>query len=204
MSSAASGDAPRRFADLFPDASSDSVLTLSGDSVSLISHVGAKTASKQAVLVGWLRHYGCTLCKKQTADWRDLAPRLRDCGNVALVLVGNGTPEQAREFVEEMSWEGDMFTDPSRRTYRALQFSTGLGVTFNLPALGKVITSIKEGNSQTWSRLPTDGFQQGGAVLIDRDGCVQLFHADAFAGDHVDLDELFEQTCKACTVPTTV
>lgn len=179
------------------------MLTLSGDAVSLISHVGSKTASKQAALVGWLRHYGCTLCKKQTADWRDLAPRLRECGDVALVLVGNGTPEQARDFVEEMRWEGDLFTDPSRRTYRALQFRTGLSATFNLPALGKVITSVKEGNKQTFSRMPTDAFQQGGAVLVDRDGRVQLFHADAFAGDHIDVEDLYEQTCKACAVPAT-
>lgn len=205
MSSAASDPdtnaAPRRFGDLFPEASSASVLTPSGDAVSLISHVDANTAASRAVLLGWLRHYGCTLCKKQAADWRDLAPRLRECGDVALVLVGNGTPQQARDFVDEMHWQGDMFTDPSRTAYQALQFRKKIGDTFNLPALKKVIGSFGEGNKQTLSRLPTDAFQQGGAILVDRNGFVKLFHADAFAGDHIDVEELYKQTCEACAIP---
>lgn len=157
--------------------------------------------SHEAVLIGWLRHYGCTLCKKQAADWKALAPRLTDCGSVALVLVGNGTPDHAKDFIEEMGWESDMFTDPRRTTYAALGMRKGLAVTFTAPALAKVIKSLREGNSQTFSRLPSDAFQQGGAVLVDRDGNVSFFHADAFAGDHIDVDVLYEKVCAACKPP---
>lgn len=180
------------------------MLDLSNTPTSLISYVDRQTTENRAVLLGWLRHYGCTLCKKQAADWAKLAPRLNQCGQITVALIGNGTVEQANDFVQEMQWKGDLFTDPSRTTYKALQFAAGVGVTFTRGGLIKVIQSFKEGNKQTWSRLPTDAFQQGGALLVDFQGKVSLFHRDAFAGDHINVEHLYQASCAACkqAVPT--
>lgn len=201
MVSLAQPASSKSFSQLFSSPDSDTVLNLSKTPVSLVSYVNEKSSQNKAVLLGWLRHYGCTLCKKQTADWAKLAPRLQQCGDVTLALIGNGSVDQAKDFVNEMGWKGDIFTDPSRRTYAALQFAAGVGVTFNLQALGKTIKSVWEGNSQTLSRIPTDAFQQGGAILVDPKGMITLFHRDAFAGDHVDIDELYETTCAVCQQP---
>lgn len=201
MVSSAPAASSKSFSQLFSSPDSDTVLNLSKEPISLVSYVNEQTSQNKAVLLGWLRHYGCPLCKKQTADWAKLAPRLEQCGDVTITLIGNGPVDHAKDFIDEMGWKGDLFTDPSRRTYAALQFAAGLGVTFNLQAFGKTVKSVREGNSLTLSRIPTDAFQQGGAILVDPKGMVTLFHRDAFAGDHVDTDVLYEIACAACQQP---
>lgn len=117
---------------------------------------------------------------------------------LAIALIGNGKPSQAVDFRNELNWEADLFTDPSNRTYKVLELRRGIGVTFTLPGLFKVIQSFREGNSQTLTRIPSDPFQQGGAILVDENGIVKLFHADQFAGDHADLEMLVDKVCSIC------
>ncbi|KAI0567701.1 Thioredoxin [Gracilaria domingensis] len=184
------------FASLLPTPEQSTVLTPQGTHVSLVDHVSSKNAQGEAVLLGWLRHFGCTLCKKQANDWKSMLPRLRERTLVNVVLVGNGSASQAREFQKEINWEGDLFTDPDRRTYRALKMKAGVLTTLNLPSLKTVIRSFRHGNKQTWSRIPTDAFQQGGALLVDNEGIVRMFHADDFAGDHVSKERLVAEVSK--------
>lgn len=185
-----------RFSDLFASRNSRVYLN-NGTETDLVSLV---TSTNTATLIGWLRHYGCTLCKKQASDWKTLRAQLesRECGPVDMVLVGNGRPEQAAAFAEEVGWTEGIVSDPSRETYAVLGFRKGMGSTFNLSALKKTIKSFGEGNKQSWSRVPTDAFQQGGAVLVDNDGQVRLVHKDAFAGDHAEIDALTEKVCEIC------
>ena len=46
----------------------------------------------EPVLLGWLQHFGCMLCRKQTADWRAMRRKLeeRGCNSVCMILVDNG------------------------------------------------------------------------------------------------------------------
>lgn len=187
-----------RFESFFPDQSTATVLTPENESISLVEHVQTRNAAGETVLIGWLRHFGCTLCKKQAADWLSIETELKDYTNVCMTLIGNGPAQHARDFKDEMKWNGYIFTDPQRQTYKTLDFRSGVGVTFTYPALRKVITSFREGNPQTWKRIPTDPFQQGGAVLVDKNGIVRLFHADAFAGDHFDKNQLVQEIRAAC------
>lgn len=178
------------FATLFPGGRAP-VLANDGKEVNLVSVVQSKPG---VVLLGWLRHYGCTLCKKQASDWLRLRETI-DAANLApvsLVLIGNGQPHQAADFAQEMGWKEDLFSDPERSTYAALAFNKGLTSLLTLPSLRKTIASFREGNSQTLSRIPTDPLQQGGALLVDANGEVVFFHRDAAAGDHAPIDELVD------------
>lgn len=189
----------RPFADYFQgDQYADVVFKGNGEKVKLVDFVNKENQKGKTVVMGWLRHYGCTLCKKQAADWNLLLPRLTHCGPVSVGLIGNGQVEQVDEFRNEMNWNGWLFTDPQRTTYRRMGFEKGVGVTFTARGLGKVINSVKEGNKQSWLRMPTDPFQQGGAVIVDKHGFVCELHRDEYAGDHMDVDKLYQRTCEVC------
>ena len=188
---------PKSFKSFFSDDASAMVLSPSNEPVSLTEYVSSCNRDGKTVLLGWLRHYGCTLCVKQAKDWMQLIPRMKECGDISVALIGNGPPKHAVQFAQEIEWEADLFTDPKRVTYKAFPFRSGVSSTFTLGGLVKVINSFKEGNSQDLAKIPTDPFQQGGAVLVDSMGMVQLLHVDAFAGDHIDVDRLL---CSVCDV----
>lgn len=180
------------FDSLFEDKANATVLTEDGKEVSLLRFVEEQNANGNAVLFGWLRHYGCTLCIKQASNWRDWLPDLNSSGRLTVALVGNGPVSQVLGFKDEVNWPAYLFTDPERRSYAALSFRNDLPALLNRTALFKVIRSFFEGHKQTLSRLPTDPLQQGGVVLVDHTGRVSFLHSDEFAGDHVDKDTLFE------------
>lgn len=198
MTASTSRSSTEQFASLFGDESDALVLRDDGSNLSLTEFVRVQNEAGKAVLLGWLRHFGCTLCKKQVADWRDWMPQLNQNEKLTIAFIGNGPVSQLAEFRDEMEWSEFLFTDPSRTSYAALNFNKKIGDLLNRPALKAVISSFKS-HPQTWSRLPTDALQQGGVVLVNRDGFVTFFHADAYAGDHVSKDVLLEAVTSATT-----
>lgn len=188
------------FAALFDNPEDANVYTGDGTTESLIDFVSGQNVIGKAVVLGWLRHFGCTLCMKQASDWRDWLPELSKLGDVTVALVGNGPPNQAIDFKDEVQWPSHIFTDPQRKSYSALSFKKNLLSTLNAAAFVKVVKSLASGFKQTLTRLPTDPFQQGGVVIVDHKGVVSFFHTDRFAGDHVDKETLFEAVRKATSV----
>lgn len=125
-----------------------------------------------------------SLCAKQAKEWLQLqAP--------AIILVGNGTAEQAADFAQQVAWPRDaLFSDPAREVYNAMQFAKGMRSTFNLDALKVTVDSIRAGYPTVLSRTPTDPFQQGGAMVVDDALMVRYLHRDKFAGDHASIPDL--------------
>lgn len=180
-----------RFANLFEDEGDAVVRRADGTKLSLIEFVQEQNEAGNAVLLGWLRHFGCTLCKKQVAEWRDWLPELNQNGKLTIAFVGNGPVSQLPEFRDEMEWPEFLFTDPKRVSYGALKFNKKLGNLINFSAVFAVIDSFKS-QPQTWTRMATDPLQQGGVVLVNQEGFVTFFHADEYAGDHVSKDVLLD------------
>lgn len=187
----------KTFESLFDDEANAIVLTEDGDEVSLLRFVKDQNAVGNAVLFGWLRHYGCTLCLKQASNWREWLPELNSSGRLTVALIGNGPVSHALDFKDQVDWPAYIFSDPERHSYSALSFKKGLLSVLNPSSLVKVIRSFAEGNKQTLSRIPTDALQQGGVVLVDHNGCVSFLHSDEYAGDHVDKDTLFDEVRSA-------
>lgn len=155
----------------------------------LVSLDEAVSASGTVALIGWLRHYGCTLCKKQASEWLRLQADLPP--NTHVLLVGCGRREQAAEFAAEMHWPPEnLYSDPQRDSYARFRFAKGLGSLLTLHSLTLTIKSFRDGHKQSWSRIPTDPFQQGGALVVDAQGVIRFWHRDKVAGDHAPLHVL--------------
>jgi peroxiredoxin len=71
---------------------------------------------QQRAVVVFFRHFGCRFCWRLAAEVAKIAPRLAAAESpIALIGVSLGTSAQAKRFVEESKFPGDLFVDPSSR-----------------------------------------------------------------------------------------
>ena len=79
------------------------------ESITLKNHRGHDIAlgtlwRERPVVALFVRHFGCVFCREQLADAELHHARIRAHG-AQLVVVGNGSVEQARDFVDETGTE---------------------------------------------------------------------------------------------------
>jgi len=83
-----------------------------------------------------------------------------------LVFVGNGTALMARDFAEQFGVDAPLFTDPSRKAFKAAGMKRRMGLSWQSLAMGK--RALAAGHTQ--GRTKGDPFQQGGVLVLDGEG----------------------------------
>ena len=111
-------------------------------------------------------------------------PRIHDAGG-ELVIVGNGSAEQASDFVSDHAITTPVFTDPSLAVYRAAGARRGGG---GWRLLRHAARAMRRGFFQ-W-RVLGDPAQHGGVFVIASGGAVAYRYVSELAGDHPDPDEI--------------
>ncbi|KAJ0983928.1 hypothetical protein J5N97_002284 [Dioscorea zingiberensis] len=152
-------------------------------------------------VVAFARHFGCVLCRKR-ADLLASEKELMDAAGVALVLIGPGSIDQARKFVEQTKFKGEVYADPNHSSYNALNFVSGVLSTFTPLAGLKIIQLYMEGYRQDWSlsfekdTRTRGGWQQGG-ILVAGPGVsnISYLHKDKEAGDDPDIKDIVKACC---------
>lgn len=136
-------------------------------------------ADGPAVLV-FLRHFGCIHC-------RDHAVQIDRAKLPAkVVLIGNGSPSFIAGLREQTGWTGPVYTDPSLAAYKAAQLKRGVLRTLDPRGYGKALRAMAGGQRQ--GRTQGDQWQQGGVVVVAKDGRVLWSHASERAGDNAAPD----------------
>ena len=120
--------------------------------------------------------------------------RLDEMG-VALVAVGSGTPEQARAFIDKFGFTGEMYLDPSLKTYKAFGLKRGFWRTLGPSSIGRGLKAMTRGFHQ--GRSAGDLWQQGGLFVLGPGHQVLFIHRNDAAGKQADL----EAVLKACAAP---
>ena len=118
-----------------------------------------------------------------------LQPRF-DAANIRLVVIGNGPAWAIEGFREKSGFTGELYTDPSRAIYEALDMKRGLGSVFKLGMLKAAKRARKQGATQT--KTLGDAMQMGGFVFVRPDGEIAWLYRSEFARDHPD-DETIER-----------
>jgi hypothetical protein len=117
---------------------------------------------------------------------RDIA-KLRAAG-AEMIVIGNGGPSFLAGFREQTGWDGPLYTDPSLTVYRAAGLKRGMTRTFHPFALGGTIRALARGARQ--GRTQGDPWQQGGVIVVARDGRVRWHHAADHSADNPSADDI--------------
>ena len=126
-------------------------------------------------------------CREQVARYIDAQDGIEGLG-YRLVVVGNGTPEQLRDFERRFPEVKSIFTDPDRASYRALDLRHGVGSLMSLGMIANGMRAVRAGHTQ--GTTAGDPLQQGGVAVFDSSGNQQFIHRDGTAGDSLPADEL--------------
>ncbi|KAJ8438416.1 hypothetical protein Cgig2_004526 [Carnegiea gigantea] len=125
-----------------------------------------------------------------------------DAAGVALVLIGPGTIEQAKAFVEQTKFQGEVYADPDHSSYDALGFVSGITTTFTPKAGLKIIQSYMEGYRQDWglsfqeNTVSRGGWQQGGIIVAGPGKTnISYIHKDKEAGDDPPIEDILKACC---------
>ena len=114
---------------------------------------------------------------------RGYVPRIHGAG-AELVIVGNGTPEQARWFIEDFHIDTPVFTDPTLSIHRAVGARRGVQLSKLPRLLVNAVRAMSKGHFQT--RVLGDGQQLGGVFVIMPGGTLAYRYLSEVAGDHPD------------------
>ncbi len=153
------------------------------------SRLGARWAEGPAAVI-FLRHFACISCTEHVTV---LAPRLHELTQLGLrvVYVGNGEPRYIEAFVERNAIDlevVEVITDPTLAAHRTLALNRSFGTTFGPRALWNVGRALVSGFRPT--TVEGDEYQQGGVLVVDRDGRVAYLHRDRATGDHADTTDV--------------
>ncbi len=138
-------------------------------------------------VIAFVRHFGCLLCFEQVSDILTLAPDIEAAG-ARLCVLGNGNPLHASVFMDEAGLSSNVYTDPGRILYRRLAMRHGVFSTVNPTSTRHARRAYKRGFRQKGTR--GDPWQQGGVVVVCRDGTASFVQRFSVAGDQADLAEI--------------
>ncbi len=110
--------------------------------------------------------------------------------NAQLAVIGNGEPHHIKPFRKGAKYDGKLYTDPSLKTYEALNFKRGLGSLFGIKSLKEGVRSV--GTGHLLKGIKGDSLQQGGAVVAGPGDTVHYLYSNKEAGDHPPIQEMLD------------
>ena len=123
---------------------------------------------------------------------RGFVPEVHTAGG-EIVILGNGSPEQAAWFVEDYHIEMPVFTDPPLASHAIV----GARKPWMLDprSLGRSLEAMRHGFRQT--KVMGSAMQLGGVFVITADGRMPYKYLSRFAGDHPDPREAVAALAKS-------
>ena len=112
-----------------------------------------------------------------------------------LAIIGNGAPHYVQGFRDKTGFDGPVYTDPSRKSYRALGMRRGLRTLARLQAVRRAIQVYRDGFRQTG--VQGDAWQQGGVFVVDTAGHLVYAYRSEYGGDHPPMDEVIAAARRA-------
>ncbi|KAE8593339.1 hypothetical protein XENTR_v10019079 [Xenopus tropicalis] len=161
---------------------------LSGEMVELKSLWKEKTT----VLL-FLRRFGCQICR-----WiaKDIGKLKASCDAHQIRLVGIGPEEVGlKEFLEGNFFNGELYIDESKESYKTLGFKRYSALSVIPAALGKKVRDIvtKANADGVQGNFSGDLLQSGGMLIVSKGGEKVLLHfIQDSPGDYVPLESIVQ------------
>ena len=145
--------------------------------------------NERPVVLLFVRHFGCIFCKEQLGEAERHRDELEALG-AELVVVGNGSVEQAAEFVTEVGTGARVLTDPNRESYCAVDMKRTMRSSMNLKTIAHGVRACRSGFRQT--KVAGDPFQQGGIVVMSPGDHERYRYVSEEAGDHPPFEQVLD------------
>ncbi|NJC96220.1 MAG: hypothetical protein C3F07_05230 [Anaerolineales bacterium] len=147
---------------------------------------------RQVLLLAFTRHFGCPQCKEMVDQLVTVSPELKE-KDLGLVIVTQGTPEEAKAFCAERAPGVTCLADPQRKAYQAYGLERAnvwqSFLSFNVWRSNRRLKRERGWNTD----LPPNGqdaLQMAGTFVIAPDGRIRLpYYYDDIA-DHPSIDLL--------------
>jgi hypothetical protein len=118
---------------------------------------------------------------------RDVTDRIHAAGT-ELVVLGNGTPQQARWFAEDVGLSTPVLTDPGLHAYQAVGARRGLRAVLHPAVFVRALQARRKGHRQ--SVLKGDATQLGGVFVVRPGPKVIFAYRSRYAGDLPEVEEV--------------
>ena len=147
---------------------------------------------KQVLILAFTRHFGCPQCKEMVDQLVTVSPDFKE-KNLGLVIVTQGTPEEAKAFCAERAPGVTCLADPERKAYQAYGLERA-NVWQSFLSLNVWRSNRRLKQERGWNTdLPPkgqDALQMAGTFVIAPDGRIRLpYYYDDIA-DHPSVDLL--------------
>lgn len=147
---------------------------------------------KKTLILAFSRHFGCPQCKEMVDHLVVALPDIQ-AKNLGLVIVTQGTPEEAKAFCSERAPGVICLADPERKVYQAYGLERA-NVWQSFLSLNVWRSNRRLKRERGWNTdLPPQGqdaLQMAGTFVIAPDGRVRLpYYYDDIA-DHPPVDLL--------------
>ena len=127
-------------------------------------------------------------CREEAAQLRELNRLSKDLGS-SLIIIGNGSPEEAAAFQEDLlEGEVQLLTDPSLTSYKAMQLKRSLFASVKPRTFLRALSLRRKGGRG--AHRQGDSIQQGGAFVITPDHRVPYSYFCQVPEDHADPEEI--------------
>jgi hypothetical protein len=100
-------------------------------------------------------------------------------------VIGNGTPHQARDLIDDLGYHGTLWVDSDMTAYRAAGLERGVAKALSPRMIVHAVRAMRAGHRQ--KSVQGDPWQMGGTFVIAPHDEVLYAHVSREAGDHPDL-----------------
>ena len=105
-------------------------------------------------------------------------------------MINNAKTTDLKKFREITGYQGTLLTDPSRESYKLLQFKSDLTDLIGIKSFTQTFSAFKAGFMP--GALQGNALQLGGAAIIDPEDNVKYFFQSSKAGDHPSIEDLLK------------
>lgn len=147
---------------------------------------------KQVLILAFTRHFGCPQCKEMVDQLVVASPSMTE-KNLLLVIITQGTPQEAKVFCEQRAPGILCLADPERKAYEAYGLERA-NIWQSFLSINVWRSNRRLKRERGWNtELPPrgqDALQMAGTFVIGQDGRIRLpYYYDDIA-DHPSVDLL--------------
>ncbi|CAH8569437.1 unnamed protein product [Schistosoma guineensis] len=146
----------------------------------------------QTCIITFFRRLGCKFCRLEAKNLSHLKPAL-DARNIKLMGI-TFDEGGVKEFVDGHYFDGDLYLDPERKTYKALEYkkvSACSGFCSLLTKAGRSLNS-KAKAANIPGNMTGDGWQTGGLLVVEKGGKVLYHFEQKEVVNHPDYKQIID------------